>query len=315
MLPAAMSAYLASWLWAIFTIFASSAQTARNAMQRDLIRTLGTAGATYVRFLFALPFACAIALVLVFGLGKRFPAFDLVSLGWTAGGAATQSIATALMLAGMKQRSFSVMVAYTKTEPVFIAIIAVSLLRESLSGLTLAAVLIATAGVMLMSWPKREPAQTGAATQDGAAFNWRPALMGLASGLFFALSANCYRAGLVRLEADDVLIGASAVMLMGQAMQAAAIVGWLSLFDRTLLLNIAREWKRSLFAGSMGALASLFWFMAFALISAAKVRTLALIEVPMALLVSRGIFNQVTTAREIAGMAMIAFGIVLLLNG
>lgn len=313
MLPAAVSAYLASWLWAIFTILASSAQTARNAMQRDLIRTLGTAGATYVRFLFALPFACAIALVLVFGLGKSFPTFDKVSLAWTAGGAATQSIATALMLAGMKQRSFSVMVAYTKTEPVFIAIIAVSLLRESLSGLTLAAVLIATAGVMLMSWPKAERVTDD--TSRGHAFDWRPALMGLASGLFFALSANCYRAALVRLDAGDVLMGASAVMLMGQAMQAVSIISWLSVFDRGLLVNIAREWKRSLFAGSMGAIASLFWFMAFALISAAKVRTLALIEVPMALLVSRGVFNQTTTTREIAGMAMIAFGIVLLLNG
>ncbi len=309
MLSAALSAFIAKWLWAFYTILASSAQTARNAMQRDLIKSLGTAGATHVRFLFALPFACAIAAVLVLGFGKNFPKFDAVSLFWTASGAATQTIATALMLAGMKQRSFSVMVAYTKTEPVFIAIIAVSVLRESLTPLTIAAVFIATAGVMLMSWPKREAAHAG------AAFDWRPALMGLASGLFFALSANSYRAALVRLDAGDVIMGASAVMLVGQAMQAAAILSWLGLFDRGLLISIAREWKRSLFAGSMGAIASLFWFMAFALISAAKVRTLALIEVPMALLVSRGIFNQVTTRREIAGMALIAFGIVLLLNG
>lgn len=309
MLPAALGAFLAQWLWAVFTVCASAAQTARNAMQRDLTRTLGTAGATHVRFLFALPFACAIAGFLTFGLGKNFPAFDVVSLGWTAGGAATQTIATALMLAGMKQRSFSVMVAYTKTEPVFIALIAVSILQESLSGLALAAVFIATAGVMTMSWPQKDAAYTG------AAFDWRPAAMGLASGLFFALSANCYRAALLRAGTGDVLMDASAVMLMGQAMQASAILVWLILFDRALLGAIAREWKRSLFAGSMGALASLFWFMAFALISAAKVRTLALIEVPMALLVARGIFNQTTTPREIGGMAMIAFGIVLLLNG
>jgi len=310
MLPAALGAFLAQWLWAVFTVCASAAQTARNAMQRDLTRTLGTAGATHVRFLFALPFACAIATFLTFGLEKKFPAFDFVSLAWTAGGAATQAIATALMLAGMKQRSFSVMVAYTKTEPVFIALIAVSILQEALSFMALAAVFIATAGVMLMSWPQQRDA-----AHTGASLDWRPAVMGLASGLFFALSANCYRAALLRAGTGDVLMDASAVMLMGQAMQAAAILVWLIAFDRPLLAAIAREWKRSLFAGSMGALASLFWFMAFALISAAKVRTLALIEVPMALFVARGIFNQITTAREIAGMTMIAFGIVLLLNG
>jgi len=309
MLFAAAGAFLAQWLWAIFTVCASAAQTARNAMQRDLTKTLGTAGATHVRFLFALPFACAIAGCLVFGLGKTFPSFDAVSLAWTAGGAATQTIATALMLAGMKQRSFSVMVAYTKTEPVFIAIIAVAILRESLTITALAAVFIATFGVMLMSWPKRD------ADQARAVFDWRPAAMGLVSGLFFALSANCYRAALLRAGTGDVLMDASAVMLMGQAMQAGAILLWLAAFDRPLLGAIAREWKRSLFAGSMGAIASLFWFMAFALISAAKVRTLALIEVPMALFVARGIFNQTTTPREIAGMALIAAGIVLLLNG
>ena len=44
-------------LWAVFTIVAAASQTARNAMQRELTATLGTAGATHVRFLFGFPFA------------------------------------------------------------------------------------------------------------------------------------------------------------------------------------------------------------------------------------------------------------------
>ena len=44
-------------LWAIFTLIAAAAQTARNAMQRELTATLGTVGATHVRFLFGFPFA------------------------------------------------------------------------------------------------------------------------------------------------------------------------------------------------------------------------------------------------------------------
>lgn len=309
MLSLGVSALFAKWAWAVFTISASAAQTARNAMQRDLIRSLGTAGATHVRFLFALPFAIVLVLVETQLLGMKFPLFDGPALLWIAAGALAQSLATALMLAGMKTRSFSVIVAYTKTETIFIAIIAVVVLRETLSMLTISAVVIATFGVMLMSWPKRD------AGTDIAARDWRPALLGLASGLCFALSANSYRAGLMRIGAGDVVMSASAVMLVGQAMQSAAILAWLGFFDRPLLGAIGKEWKRSLFAGSMGAIASLFWFMAFALISAAKVRTLALVEVPMALIVSRGIFNQTTTGREIAGMSLIAAGIVLLLNG
>ena len=46
----------AGWLWAVFTVIAAIGQTARNAMQRELTRVVGTVGATFVRFLFGLPF-------------------------------------------------------------------------------------------------------------------------------------------------------------------------------------------------------------------------------------------------------------------
>ena len=87
-------------------------------------------------------------------------------------------------------------------------------------------------------------------------------------------------------------MSASAVMLMGQAMQTFAILFWLGLFDRPLLAAIASAWKRSLFAGSMGAIASLFGSWPSPWFSAAKVRTLALVEVPMALFVSRGVSTR-----------------------
>jgi len=45
------------------------------------------------------------------------------------------------------------------------------------------------------------------------------------------------------------------------------------------------------------------------------VRTLALIEVPMALIVTRRVFKQGASLREYFGMALILGGIVLLLNG
>ena len=38
-------------LWMIATLIAAAAQTARNAMQQSLTATIGTIGATQVRFL------------------------------------------------------------------------------------------------------------------------------------------------------------------------------------------------------------------------------------------------------------------------
>jgi uncharacterized membrane protein len=63
----------------------------------------------------------------------------------------------------------------------------------------------------------------------------------------------------------------------------------------------------------MGALASQFWFLAFALATAASVRTLALVEVLFAQLVARYAFGQKTTPREAVGMVLVVAGVVLLI--
>lgn len=47
------------WLWIFLTITAAGAQTLRNAMQRDLIETIGAAGATYVLFCSVCPLRSA----------------------------------------------------------------------------------------------------------------------------------------------------------------------------------------------------------------------------------------------------------------
>ena len=75
---------------------------------------------------------------------------------------------------------------------------------------------------------------------------------------------------------------------------------------------IAKAWKPSLFAGFMGAFASQFWFLAFAIATAASVRTLALVEVLFAQGVTHFVFKQPTTARERAGIVLVVIGVGLL---
>ena len=83
-----------AWLWIVFTLVASSAQTARNAMQRDLTGAVGTQGATYVRFLFGFPFALAFLLILRVVTGEPFPLPGWIAFGWAFAGAMTQTRAT-----------------------------------------------------------------------------------------------------------------------------------------------------------------------------------------------------------------------------
>ena len=59
----------------------------------------------------------------------------------------------------------------------------------------------------------------------------------------------------------------------------------------------------------MGALASQLWFIAFALSPAAPVRTLALIEAPMAQVVSLKMFCEPPSLREGLGMSLIVIAV------
>jgi len=222
-------------------------------------------------------------------------------------GALMQTMATALMLLSMQHRSFVVTIAFTKTEPVIIAILSIVILREVPTPMTALAIVVATAGVMLMSLPPR--------AQGAERPGLKAALIGLASGACFGFSATGYRMSMVGLESGSFILTASVTMVMGLVIQCVTILAWLLLRDRALLGAILRSWRPSLLAGFMGALATQFWFLAFAITNPIRVRTLALVEVPFAQVVSRRIFKQRMSTAEIAGMALIVAGVVLLLNG
>jgi len=87
---------------------------------------------------------------------------------------------------------------------------------------------------------------------------------------------------------------------------------YLALRDPQVLRAIARAWRPSMFAGFMGAFASEFWFLAFAIATAASVRTLALVEVLFAQGVTRFVFKQPTTKREAIGIVLVVIGVALL---
>jgi drug/metabolite transporter (DMT)-like permease len=288
-------------LWAVFTLIAAAAQTARNAMQRELTATLGTVGATHVRFLFGFPFA----LLFLFGLlavtGDHLPTAPPVFWPWVIGGALGQIAATALMLSAMGERSFVVAYAYIKTEPVQVALFGLIFLGDKVTPLSGAAILIATVGVIVISLKPR----TGAGTM-------RSTLIGLAGGTMFALSAISYRGAILSLGLSDFVLAATFTVTVGLVIQAALLSAFLALRDPEVLRAIARAWKPSLFAGFMGAFASEFWFLAFAITTAANVRTLALVEVLFAQGVTRFIFKQPTTQREGIGIVLVVIGVALL---
>lgn len=296
---------MVDWLWIVFTVTAAVAQTVRNTAQRGLTGALGTVGATNVRFLYGLPFALLFFAVMLAATGTSLPVPSLLFWAWVVLGAVTQILATGLMLAAMRERAFVVAIAYTKTEPVWVALFAVIVLREPLSALTSAAILIATLGVMLMSWPKKS---------EAGLWSPRPILFGATSGALFALAAVGYRGAILELHLP-FLPAATTTLTIGLVVQAAVITVYLGLVDRPVLIAIAKAWRSSLFAGFMGAFASQLWFLAFALERVARVRTLALVEMLFAWAVTRNVLRETLSRREAGGVVLLILGVILVLNG
>jgi drug/metabolite transporter (DMT)-like permease len=164
-----------------------------------------------------------------------------------------------------------------------------------------AAILIATTGVVIM------------ALKPGTAMDVGATLLGLAAGAMFALSAVGYRGAILSLALPSYIMAATFTLVAGLLLQTLLLSLYLWQRDRKVLFAIMQAWRPSLFAGFMGALASQFWFLAFAVASVASVPTLALVAVLFAQAISRFVFKQATPAREMVGILLIVLGVALLL--
>ena len=290
-------------LWIPFTITAAMGQVARNAMQRQLTGPLGTWGATNIRFLFGFPFAILFFVGVLAFTGDAVPWPTPAFWPWLLLGALCQIVATGLMLVAMNERSFVVTTAYIKTEAIQTAIFGFVFLGDHLTASKVIAILIATVGVVVTALrPGGEKGFT----------DWRPTAIGLVSAAAFALSANGYRGAIITIEGASFVTAATYTLVFGLFVQTLILTIYLLARAPGVLKAILGLWKPSLLAGFMGAFASQFWFLAFALTAAANVRTLALVEVLFAQAVAYYSFKQPISARELAGIVLIVIGVGLL---
>ena len=290
-------------LWIPFTIIAALGQVARNAMQRSLTGPLGTWGATNIRFLFGFPFAVIFFVVLLVATGDRLPWPTVSFWPWLLLGALSQIVATGLMLLAMNERSFVVTTAYLKTEALQTAIFGFVFLGDQLTAAKVLAILIATVGVVIT------------ALRPGAEKSFsevKPTITGLVAAAAFALSAIGFRGAIITVTGVSFVTAASYTLVWALFVQSLLLTVYLLWRAPVILKAIFGLWKPSMLAGFMGAFASQFWFLAFALTAAANVRTLALVEVLFAQAISRFAFGQPTTKQEALGIVLIVLGVALL---
>ena len=296
-------------LWIPLTIAAAFFQNLRSALQKHLKAHLSTGGATYVRFFYAWPFA----VLYVWGLnefgGFAIPAVNATFLVYCLLGGLSQIIFTFLLVWMFSFRNFATGTIYSKTETVQVAILGLLILGDPLSIAAGAAILISLIGVMALSvaGTKITPASLIASLGE------KTTLIGLTCGAFLGASVVLFRGGALSLGGEGFIMQAAFTLAVSVVFQTVMMGAYLAGRERGQLKAGIVHWRPSLSVGVAGALASIGWFSAFTLQNAAYVRALGQIELIFPIIVSAVIFREKIKSQEIAGIAFIIIGILILL--
>lgn len=301
--------------WILITVTSAFLQNIRSVLQKHLKGAMGTTGATFVRFAFGVPFALFYFLAYLALTGKALPSPSFAFAGWVVVAATAQILAQALLVHMFSFRNFAVGTAYSRTEPAQAAIFAFLIFGETVSAKSFIAILIAVAGVMLIS-----VARTAFTLRSLviSTFN-RTTLLGLTSGAFFAIAAVGVRSASLalgqNLPSPDFVLQASATLTTAIIFQTIVMSIWIAFREPHEFGNVIRAWKPSLATGFVGATASFGWFMAMTLQQASIVKALAQVEMLFTFASSVFIFKEKINGKEAAGCGLIVTGILVLLLG
>lgn len=300
-------------LWVVITFISAFLQNLRSTLQKYLKSRMGTTGATFVRFGFGLPFAFLYFAILWLWQDRPLPSINTTFILWALLGAFAQIAATFLLVQLFSFRNFAVGAAYSKTEAAQAAIIALILVGETVTAGVVAAILVSVAGVMLISVARTHVTPMALATSVVS----RPALLGLGSGMAFAISSVTYRAASLSLEASlpqpDAVIQASYTLVVVITVQTVSMLAWMIWREPQELSRIVAAWKPSVMVGFVGATASFGWFLAMTIQQAAIVKAVAQVEMLFSFASAVFFFREKINRLEVAGCLLIVLGILALL--
>lgn len=296
-------------VWIIATIFAAFMQNLRFALQRHLkVTTLSTGGATWARFVFAVPFVALALFIYQTVTGQPWPGIGAGYWGYVVIGALAQMTATACVVALFARRNFYVGITLKKSEVLLTALVGLVVLGEAVSVPVTIAIGIGFAGVLALSDPPKEVGLPWTARVFNAASGY-----GLASGLLFGVSAVFYRGAILSLEGGDAPLRAGMALLTATLVQSVSLGLWLLIRERGQIALVLASWRISSLTGLTSMLGSTGWFIAFALQTAAYVKALGQIELLFTFAFSAFWLREKTSRNEVFGIALILASLALIL--
>lgn len=291
--------------WILFTGLAAFMQAVRTAAQKHLAVNLSSSAVTAARYLFGLPFIGAYFYLLSTHYDLHSLAPNRVFYAYAIIASVAQIIATVCLIRLFSLRNFAIGTSYAKTEALQVAILGTGLFAESLSAIGWLSVVIGVAGILIISFshPVGQPVQGNHKTASIS--------LGLASGAFFAVTSLCLRKASLSLG-GDYLFDAAFTLLFMVVLQTVLIGVYLVAKQKQELVGLFKSHRASWFIGVTSALGSIGWFTAMTLQNAAYVKALGQVEFFFTLLITRHVFKEHMTYKEITGMIMILASVIVL---
>ncbi len=290
-------------LWILATLAAASFQTLRFMLQKSLATTqLSAAGATYARFFYSAPLVALLLAIYLLITQTPLPALSFQFWLYGAAGGLTQILATVFVVRLFKERNFAVGITFKKTEVIQTVLVGLLILGEGVALWAFMFIFIGLFGVLLLS---KTPGGAGI----GAGLLSRATMLGLASGVFFAISGVCYRGASLQLDLTEPLLRAAITLGAVTAMQLLAMSLWLRMFESGEITRVWRARGKASLIGLTSMAGSFCWFTAFTLQNAAYVNALGQVELILSLLASVLVFKEKVTTRELVGMAVLGISI------
>jgi len=296
-------------LWVPITLVAALFQTWRTALQQRLRGRLSVGTAGLVRYLYAVPVGLVLLLAYRTATGAALPVPTLGFIAACAVAGLAQVLGTSLLIMAFGHRNFAVGTAYAKTDAMQAALMSWLLLHEALEPVAWVGIGVGLMGVLTLSLAGRglHPGTLLRATVQPAA------LCGLGAGTGFAVAGVSIKAASVSLAASDTILGALFALVVTNVLQTLMQGGYMAWREPAGLRDAFTSWRSSAWVGALSAGGSACWFTGFALAPVALVRTLGQVEMVFTLLFSRFYLHETLRRADIAGLALIVGGVVLVL--
>ncbi|AYO54349.1 DMT family transporter [Acinetobacter wuhouensis] len=290
-------------IWILFTLMAAFMQAWRNAFQKQLSQSVDVYGVTLARFIFGFPFAILyISLLYHFQPIQTQVKFTTYFWIYIVIAGLSQIAATALMVQLFKQKNYAIGVGLAKSEAIFAAIIATTLLSDHLTAYGWFGVGLGGLAVFLLSKGKnKEPISLSTLA------------IGMGSGLCFAITSLLVREASLELTNLPYIHRASWVLLSIIGFQCIGMLVYLILFSRKTLIAMWRKIGLTFKVSVCSFLASLGWFTAMSMQSVAIVKTLGQIEILFSLLISMYFFKEKLAKTEHLGLVLVVIAAILVI--